>query len=91
MPSPVVQALSMFQSILYILSHGQSINHNIALYISNYYINSAYNACILDTAISKFNQISRVVLGLVDFIFEPSPISSKKSKGTQHTDNVITE
>ena len=31
-----IRALSMFQSIL--LSLGQSINHDIALYISNYYI-----------------------------------------------------
>jgi len=35
-PSPAGQALSMFQSIL--LPLGQSINHDIALYISNYYI-----------------------------------------------------
>ena len=36
MPSPAAQALSMFLSIL--LSLGQSINHDNALYISNYYI-----------------------------------------------------
>jgi len=36
MPLPVGQALSMFQSIL--MSLGQSINHDNALYISNYYI-----------------------------------------------------
>jgi hypothetical protein len=36
MPSPAAQALSMFQSIL--LFHGQSINHDNVLYISNYYI-----------------------------------------------------
>jgi hypothetical protein len=36
-PSPAAQALSLFQSIL--LSLGQSINHDNALYISYYYIN----------------------------------------------------
>ena len=36
MPSPAAHALSMFLSIL--LSLGQSITHNNALYISNYYI-----------------------------------------------------
>jgi hypothetical protein len=35
-PLHAAQALSMFQSIL--LSHGQSLNHDDALYISNYYI-----------------------------------------------------
>jgi hypothetical protein len=38
MPSPAAQALSMFQSML--LSIGQSINHDNALYITNYYMNS---------------------------------------------------
>ena len=39
MTSPAAQALSMFQSIL--LSLGQSIiNHDNALYISNYYTSS---------------------------------------------------
>ena len=35
-PLHAVQALSMFQSIL--LSHGQSLIHDDALYISNYYV-----------------------------------------------------
>ena len=38
MPSHPTQALSLFQSIL--LSLGQSINHDNALYISNYYISN---------------------------------------------------
>ena len=38
MPSPAAQVFSMFQSIL--LSLGQSINNNNALYISNYNINN---------------------------------------------------
>jgi len=37
MPSHAARALSLFQSIL--MSLGQSINHDNALYISNYYIN----------------------------------------------------
>ena len=37
-PSPAAQTSSMFQSIL--LSLGQSINHDNALYINNYYIYS---------------------------------------------------
>jgi hypothetical protein len=38
MPSPAAEALSMIQSILLFL--GQSVNHDNALYISNYYMNS---------------------------------------------------
>ena len=38
LPSPAAQTLSLLQSIL--LSLGQSINHDNALYISYYYINS---------------------------------------------------
>ena len=38
MPSPVAQASSLFQSIL--LSLGQFINHDNAIYISNYYVNT---------------------------------------------------
>jgi hypothetical protein len=44
MPSPAARALSLLQSIL--LSLGQSINHDNAIYISNYYINIVHLALI---------------------------------------------
>ena len=42
-PNPTAQALSMFQSILLPLGLGQSINHDNAIYISNYCIISTHN------------------------------------------------
>jgi hypothetical protein len=64
MPSPVAQALSLFQSIL--LSLGQSIAHDNVLYISNYYIINRFNPakflCLSETRTWISNIMSRSVL-----------------------------
>jgi hypothetical protein len=62
------RALSLFQSIL--LSFGQSINHDNALNISNYYINITYYLSCLQklTVFTCIGVNTSGVRGFVDII-----------------------
>ena len=81
-PSPSVQALSMFQSIL--LSLGQSINHDNALYISNYYISIFYQ-CQIETRTPKdyFSEVFNLQIKLIRLTVKDSNMVK------QHTSNYV--